>query len=556
MRARDWSTLGLERTDDVTAIRRAYARRLKATDVDADPAAFIALREALERALAYAAGRQRGDRDEPADLPSPDMAAAGYSLAEPVFAGPPAAAVEPAAGEPAAGEDPDERFAALEALLFTPAADGGDDYRFPDEAELVAAMRAVLDHPGMVSVDRGARIEAWLAQLLFDAVPRSDPVIGLAIDRFGWENRAGTWDQPWLLEELVSRRRAFRLADEVAAPGHPLHKAWRDLTGDAESLGLRSIARGDEVGRLLGHIREQCPAAEERLNPYRVALWDERLNRSVESRLKWAGLAFLGIFFLTRIVSAMMPDAPAAPASSPVPFAIDQGPTVAAAPPPAYTDPETDLAPFVDDASRGRFDLAALQAGNPRLHERLIERWREASAGTGRDWRFAGDIRRILDEAASEGLRGGDYDLQAAYWRLAADRLSWLRERSIEDCDRLIGGATVARAFPVAFAERLRTLRARALEAGAPPTRQAGRTEFAVPGSIFAAAMRRSGLDRPTLGAALNGGGTPAQRCGARIALIEAALAAPRAEAAPMLRAMSATIQAAGAPRQQDRLRS
>lgn len=45
-----WDTLGIEPTEDRRAIRVAYARRLKEIDVDADPQAFIALREAFEDA--------------------------------------------------------------------------------------------------------------------------------------------------------------------------------------------------------------------------------------------------------------------------------------------------------------------------------------------------------------------------------------------------------------------------------------------------------------------------------------------------------------------------
>jgi hypothetical protein len=50
-----WDQLGLEPTDETRAIRRAYSKRLKAIDVDADPGAFIALRYALNTALAMAA---------------------------------------------------------------------------------------------------------------------------------------------------------------------------------------------------------------------------------------------------------------------------------------------------------------------------------------------------------------------------------------------------------------------------------------------------------------------------------------------------------------------
>lgn len=52
--ARVWRTLGIKRTEDVRTIRRAYADRLRALDVDSDPEAFAALREAREAALGYA----------------------------------------------------------------------------------------------------------------------------------------------------------------------------------------------------------------------------------------------------------------------------------------------------------------------------------------------------------------------------------------------------------------------------------------------------------------------------------------------------------------------
>jgi hypothetical protein len=51
-----WDELRIERTNDVRAIKRAYATRLKTERPDKDPLRFSVLREAYEAALAHAAG--------------------------------------------------------------------------------------------------------------------------------------------------------------------------------------------------------------------------------------------------------------------------------------------------------------------------------------------------------------------------------------------------------------------------------------------------------------------------------------------------------------------
>ena len=51
--AGEWALLGIAPTDDKKEVKRAYARKLKTIDVDADPAAFVRLREALDAAVEW-----------------------------------------------------------------------------------------------------------------------------------------------------------------------------------------------------------------------------------------------------------------------------------------------------------------------------------------------------------------------------------------------------------------------------------------------------------------------------------------------------------------------
>ena len=59
-----WEVLGIAPTADITAVRRAYVAKLRAIDVEREPAAFIRLREAYEGALAAGAN---GESDEDAE---------------------------------------------------------------------------------------------------------------------------------------------------------------------------------------------------------------------------------------------------------------------------------------------------------------------------------------------------------------------------------------------------------------------------------------------------------------------------------------------------------
>jgi hypothetical protein len=62
-----WGVLGIAPTADTAAVRRAYVAKLRAIDVEREPAAFIRLREAYEGALAAGAYAQFDDETETTD---------------------------------------------------------------------------------------------------------------------------------------------------------------------------------------------------------------------------------------------------------------------------------------------------------------------------------------------------------------------------------------------------------------------------------------------------------------------------------------------------------
>jgi hypothetical protein len=294
-----WTTLGLKRTSDVAEIRRAYARKLKQTDVDGNPEAFIALRQALERALQqarYGQHRARAAAPNAFEKASPDLQVA-IREAAPVEAAVPTEEALPSAPsreEPAVPPEtkrgipidqivPDERwieepavhasarpdgheqaeinFAELDRLLYA------DAEAWPHPDALVAAVRAILDHPDMENVDRHAGVGRWLAGTLAHAIPRSDPALSAAAEHFGWGNAPDQWDQPWEIVAVSARARALRAWEQLSDPSHAYHRAWRELTSEEPKLGLSRFWMTSKVGRLLGIIRRECPELESMLAP-------------------------------------------------------------------------------------------------------------------------------------------------------------------------------------------------------------------------------------------------------------------------------------------------
>lgn len=277
MRHGIWATLGCDPTTDRSVIRKAYAARLKAMDVDADPDAFEALRDARDDALSRAA----------------DPVAA----AEPVVTNAPPA--EPAEPEPepepevdALAEAMNAHFHALEGLLFP----GHDDPPNSEElAEVDFHGRALLTDPRLEQVDFATGAERWFAETLAASVPRSDPLLEPAAAVFGWIDRRDDYALSADAHAIVERIAATRFAAMLSDPKHRWHKAWLELT--REDDGRRNwMLSPTDVRDLVTTVRQRYPDVEGWMNADRVAQWSKWSGKGPRTRMRpWLALALLFI---------------------------------------------------------------------------------------------------------------------------------------------------------------------------------------------------------------------------------------------------------------------
>ncbi|HEY0312848.1 MAG TPA: hypothetical protein VGC56_10175 [Allosphingosinicella sp.] len=524
-----WQRLGIEPTDDVGVIRRAYADKLRATDADGDAQAFAALRAARDAALAhaaYAAASGGGEADETPAEPvahkggageewTPDSdwddfdmldASAPLPLPEPL----PDSAVDEEAAERAG------RFQEVERLLFSEEGDAADA---PDR--LFQLTEEILADPILEQIDAAAGIERWLAGTAAAAIPRSDPMLVPLAAAFHWEERWTEYDQPAEIVAIVQRLGALRFIDQVQSPSHPYHKAWRDLESGKPKLGLERFTLSSTVRALLGHIRTQAPTAEQSLDPYRVALWEERHNRGwpIAGGISLLWIAFLALRILTPVFGTHDP----APVTMPYPA--------------AYSDPAADLRPAIQAVVPG-MTFEEVERDNPNLADRLRADWSDARARGDDSDGLRERERDFLLSRMRAGLSTGTMELQTRYWALEADKLRWLRTRSPVACGDYEAGGSHPK-FPEDLYARDTHLRADAMLSAtteAPPGPSTIRYMLSAP--VVTAARSRSGLSLAAFRAAIVGKGGAEERCAARIAVLDAVLAAPRANA-KTIKAMS-----------------
>ena len=203
-----FSTLGISPTTDQKAIRRAYAALLKRTDQAGDPEGFAALREAYERARAWAEWQREQDDDapEPGHSPMETETAAAPPAGSRVGPGRIASHRHTLAGEaapawtvsePAPGPTPEQQAEGVihwTRTLMQAAAD--------QHTTLLG--KAMLDER-LSRLDAVEQLSASLAQSIRDQPDRQLALFEAATRHFGWNEVGQPFPDDWNLSLWFQR---------------------------------------------------------------------------------------------------------------------------------------------------------------------------------------------------------------------------------------------------------------------------------------------------------------------------------------------------------------
>ncbi len=355
-----WAVLELAPCDDVKAVKRAYARKLKAIDPDKDIVIFERLRAALASAKADANWRSSPeyteyqesetdewdeDWDEDYDTEyypgthigigplaiTPHMAfqqnLEQMEVVRPDFS--PFTDDEcqidtvpsPKNGRDIAAKLNFSAFGGDEDL-----ADNGEHPQNPDqdifrelasalsdtitvwnnEKALQSLLQQIFDDPRMQNVDFAAQSERWIAILLGQTRPKSDPLILMAYNHFAWEGRLDSLnnhDPEFFLAQIGYDLIAEQMLSD---PSHEWHEAYMRLTMEnPPPISLKDkLQLGKKMERLIASLNLHNPALlydidQEYLDRWRsVGFVDEKSDTQSTENISFFSLIWIVLTLL------------------------------------------------------------------------------------------------------------------------------------------------------------------------------------------------------------------------------------------------------------------
>jgi hypothetical protein len=537
-----WRTLGIDPTDDLGAVRRAYADKLRALDIDRDVDGYTKLRNARDNALRLARGAAQAatDRGSPLlegefaewdefeddwdDTPGSDFpGAVAIAEREDAATSDGASPSEPVATEATEPAPPQ----VLMTLLF-PQGEISEEAMTPDEWERARiAFAAILHDAENAPIDRQAGIEDWLAHHLASAWPRSAWLVEDAAEAFGWLEESGQLNERPAIHFLNQRLKGMRFIDKVAQAGHPLHKAWVELSrpGRRGAFGFLRASK-DDVLRLLAGIRERFPEVERHLDPERVASWEGAAEITPKSA--WGPGRIILVISGIAMLRLCMYVAESVPPSEPPKIET------------VWTDEE--LIGLMVELFGRELDAGTLDADAPDLARTLARHSGDSFGGAGLVRETTQTLLQQLRMLTVLAARDAEFDDLVAIKQLKLELLRAAREKGgSDDCMTYARDGLFQTDLEVdeSLRAKERDLAARLLASGLlRPSENALPRESFIPGSVIDRIRASTGFSEDTVGLAARGEGSDPVQCDYNIALLEAVLRAPATVPEELLRMM------------------
>ena len=239
-----WAILGIAETRDVTEIRRAYTRLLKATSPEDDPDGFQRLRAAYDQARQWA------------EVGSPVFAMAGFD--DQPQAKPDAEAESRPADRPAQGRQADSRAANRDApsgekeapsgeqegraeaefqTLFSAFSSGIANLSEPCGDDLLDRLDALLRHSEMQKIEVHGWVEGYLLEVLSDKIPCTDRLIARAMRHFHWRNGDFTRANAQRASLIFERLDGMRFLESLEQGPWTYRTAWK-IISEERSLNI------------------------------------------------------------------------------------------------------------------------------------------------------------------------------------------------------------------------------------------------------------------------------------------------------------------------------
>ncbi len=549
----NWVILGIEPTTEIKAIRSAYAARLKTIDVDMDPAAFMALRDAYEWAQDYARYSVYDDDDDnlnwdyeavasPADdqcVPIDDSI-----LPDPIFhyaddandllasknEEPPQPSTD--AQNPWAEPSGEAIYDELLGIVNDDAKQGTP--LTPQEytrAEILT--RQFLGWLDRVTIDQARDYEFSMAYMMAYTIPRSDPMLETVPAYFGWDHTADHYDRPAQIGDVLERRDGNRAYALLMDPGHRLHNAFAELTSPDETK-RRGTALRQDVRELLITARQHHPSLLSAFNDDRVGEWHRTLKMadaplvsgdtneytgdSSAYGFNWAWVILPIIAFIQIIFSDSSSTSNQEPLLPEIHSQVDA---------PRMLDDIFGGQITMEKVTDQNMELAALITTNKRVSEEM-NRDQVTYINGMRDL-FAYRFEQVVRKATPDELR--------QYWRIRSNKAAYLLTKDAATCVAFVQGGKSADVFPKNISEEEYKLMGDVLLRNNPEWKPSeGKKNVSVPGDLVAKTIQYARLPEARVRQAMQGKGSDSDTCSVSIALYRALADTKSEEAVKLMR--------------------